>query len=153
MITPVARARKTRRNLPRILTTKPATSHVRILPWHWHQDSCDCFQACTIAAQSALMPGSSMCHRSLTGRMCNNHKYFCSPDKQDIGSLGHLHREESESIRGHSEHTSAVSEVYRKNNRIWGSDDVSRAKPSNVLEDRAQFLKLLSDRPNFNHSG
>lgn len=46
------------------------------------------------------MPGSCMCHRSLTGRMCNNQKYFCSPDKQDIRSVGHLYSEELDSMGG-----------------------------------------------------
>lgn len=39
-----------------------------------------------------------MCHGSLTGRMCNNQKYFCSPDKQDIRSLGHLSSELSDNM-------------------------------------------------------
>lgn len=65
------------------------------------------------------MPGSCMCHRSPTGRMCNNHKDFCSSDKQDIGSLGHLNTEESDTIggiytivQGCEEPTSAVCEVF-----------------------------------------
>lgn len=68
------------------------------------------------------MPGSCMCHRSLTGRMCNNQKYSCSPDKQDIGSLGHLNSEELDSmvqgggdgyttVKGHEGPISALIEV------------------------------------------
>lgn len=44
------------------------------------------------------MPSSCMCHGSLAGRMCNNQKYFCSPDKQDIRSLGHLNSELSDTM-------------------------------------------------------
>lgn len=70
------------------------------------------------------MPGSCVWHRSPTGRMCNNHKDFCSSDKQDIGSLGHLNSEESDSmgwggytiVQGCEEPTSAVCEVH-----TWGT--------------------------------
>lgn len=68
------------------------------------------------------MPGSCMCHRSLTGRMCNNQKYFCSPDKQDIGSLGHLNSEGSDTmgrggavyntVQDHKELIPAISDVF-----------------------------------------
>lgn len=62
------------------------------------------------------MPDGCICHRSVTGRMCNNQIYFCSQDKQDIRSLGHLNSEKSDTAGGIytivPELTSAVREAY-----------------------------------------
>lgn len=48
--------------------------------------------------------------------MCNNQIYFCSQDKQDIRSLGHLNSEKSDTAGGIytivPELTSAVREAY-----------------------------------------